>query len=620
MKSKINKFFVWLIVFLLVIGLAGFGLQDVISRWGTSRIATVGDIEISTEDFRRDLIQEINYFSQFLGKPITMEEAKSMGIHLRALERIVNKSLLDQMLKDMGLSIGDIFLIKSLKSDSNFQDPSGEFNRKNYQQYLDRLNLSENQFEKVLRADVTRNLILQTINGNFRSNSNIGKLIADHAGEERLISIYKAREDIVDIKKPLVQKNVEKFFELNKETYQTKEIKKLSFISLDPDKLANQIEFSEEKLLEVFNSRKDEYNKPERKKLQRIVFSDKAEAETSYEQIRAGHKTFDQIAQRKNLNSQELAYGTFARNDLQVDLRELVFSEDIKVGSVIGPVLGELGYEILQINKVFPAENLGFEKIRDRLNKELSVAQALETILSITPEIEDMIAAGESLETISQLYSLQIDSLDWFMGIDLPENFDAQEFNDLANVATAENSDLIELNSGILITMRLDEELKPYIPELTDIFDQVSNDYSRSKKLLALEETVTKILSKSSVPNILKSENFHYLFKEKINRRSVINYLEQDALEEIFQSKMSDLIVKSITKGATPYLIIIKIEEIIPASQNLQQYEKIKGAIQDQITEQTNNDRIIALINSLRELYKPTVNLKLVEQLVSNLQ
>ena len=620
MKSKINKFFVWLIVFLLVIGLAGFGLQDVISRWGTSRIATVGDIEISTEDFRRDLIQEINYFSQFLGKPITMEEAKSMGIHLRALERIVNKSLLDQMLKDMGLSIGDIFLIKSLKSDSNFQDPSGEFNRKNYQQYLDRLNLSENQFEKILRADVSRNLILQTINGNFRSNSNIGKLIADHAGEERLISIYKASEDIIDIKKPLVQKNVEKFFELNKETYQTKEIKKLSFISLDPDKLANQIEFSEEKLLEAFNSRKDEYNKPERKKLQRIVFSDKEEAKTSYEQIRAGHKTFDQIAQKKHLNSQELAYGTFARNDLQVDLRELVFSEDIKVGSVIGPVLGELGYEILQINKVFPAENLDFEKIRDRLNKELSLAQALETILSITPEIEDMIAAGESLETISQLHSLQIDSLDWFMGIDLPENFDTQEFNDLANVATAENSDLIELNSGILITMRLDEELKPYIPELTDIFDQVSNDYSRSKKLLALEETVTKILSKSSVPNILKSENFHYLFKEKINRRSVINYLEQDALEEIFQSKMSDLIVKSISKGATPYLIIIKIEEIIPASQNLQQYEKIKGAIQDQITEQTNNDRIIALINSLRELYKPTVNLKLVEQLVSNLQ
>jgi len=168
--------------------------------------------------------------------------------------------------------------------------------------------------------------------------------------------------------------------------------------------------------------------------------------------------------------------------------------------------------------------------------------------------------------------------------------------------------------------MRLDEELKPYIPELTDIFDQVSNDYSRNEKLLALEEAVTKILSKSSVSNVLKSESFHYLFKEKINRRSTINYLEQDALKEIFQSKMSDLIVKPISKGANPYLIVVKIEEIIPASKNLQQYEKIKDAIQDQITEQTNNDRIVALINSLRERYKPTVNLKLVEQLVSNLQ
>ena len=49
MKSKINKLFAWLIVFLLVIGLAGFGLQDVISRWGTSKIATIGEKEISTE-------------------------------------------------------------------------------------------------------------------------------------------------------------------------------------------------------------------------------------------------------------------------------------------------------------------------------------------------------------------------------------------------------------------------------------------------------------------------------------------------------------------------------------------------------------------------------------------
>ena len=56
MKSKINKFFAWIIVLLLVLGLVGFGLQDVLSRWGSSKLATVGDIEISTNEFGQDVI------------------------------------------------------------------------------------------------------------------------------------------------------------------------------------------------------------------------------------------------------------------------------------------------------------------------------------------------------------------------------------------------------------------------------------------------------------------------------------------------------------------------------------------------------------------------------------
>ena len=70
MKSKINKFFAWIIVLLLVLGLAGSGLQDVLSRWGTSKLATVGEVEISTEEFGQSFVREINYISQNIGKKL----------------------------------------------------------------------------------------------------------------------------------------------------------------------------------------------------------------------------------------------------------------------------------------------------------------------------------------------------------------------------------------------------------------------------------------------------------------------------------------------------------------------------------------------------------------------
>ena len=137
MKSKINKFFAWIIVLLLVLGLVGFGLQDVLSRWGSSKLATVGDIEISTKEFGQDFIREINFISQNLGKNLSVQEA---------------------------ISIGDTFLLKRIKANTNFQDNNGNFNRENYNQYLNQLNLSENEFEDILRNELSRELLTQILN------------------------------------------------------------------------------------------------------------------------------------------------------------------------------------------------------------------------------------------------------------------------------------------------------------------------------------------------------------------------------------------------------------------------------------------------------------------------
>ena len=91
--SKINKFFAWIIVLLLVLGLAGFGLQDVLSRWGTSKLASIGEVEISSEEFAQSFIREINYISQNIGKNLTIEEAKSVGLHLQIMERLIKYSI-----------------------------------------------------------------------------------------------------------------------------------------------------------------------------------------------------------------------------------------------------------------------------------------------------------------------------------------------------------------------------------------------------------------------------------------------------------------------------------------------------------------------------------------------
>ncbi len=620
MKSKLNKFFAWIIVLLLVLGLAGFGLQDVISRWGTTRIASVGDTQISTEDFKRSFIQELNYFTKALGRPITTEEAKSLGIHLRALERLLNKSLLDQTLTDLQISTGDRFLLKTLKNDPNFQDSKGDFSRKNYQLYLDRLSLNESQFEDILRTDMTRNFLLQALGGNFSVNKNISNLMVDYAGEKRMISLYKAKDSIVNVPKALEEKSLQDFFEKAKENYRTPDIKKVSILRLDPIRLADNMSIPEQDILETFNLRKRDYQRPERKKINRLIFTDEQEALAQIAKIRSGDQTFEGIALERNLSSDDLLLGTFSKNEMDLKTSDLIFQKELQVGSVVGPILGELGYEIYEIKKIYPSEKLTLNNLRDRIRNELAEVKTQEIVSAMIPEIEDMIAAGDSMEAISREFSVQIETIDWSENVNLPHPFNDQKFSALINAATEETSDLVELNSGILVAIRLDEQIKSRIPELSAVRDQVASDLYKSKKLTALEKAVNQILPRTQKSEPLEPTIFDHLFVERVTRQSKIEYLPLGLLKEIFSGNLGDLIITPVSKGSNPYIVVLRIEKIISASNDDLRYKELQDTLQNQMTEQVNNDIILSAINSLKTVYKPSVNSKIVDQIVTNLQ
>ena len=201
-----------------------------------------------------------------------------------------------------------------------------------------------------------------------------------------------------------------------------------------------------------------------------------------------------------------------------------------------------------------------------------------------------------------------------------PQPFNRQDFNSLVNSATAETSDIVELGSGALLTIRLDNEILPKIPKFSDVLNQVSNDLFKRDLLSALEKKVTSTLSQLKSTDLSDTFGIDKLFEDKLNRQSVSEYIESDTLDQIFGAKEGDLIVKPLLKGNVPYLLIIKINMIIPGTKDKEKFQKFNSAIQDQLSQEVNREIQSSMINGLRQLYKPKVNLKMVDQIILNLQ
>ena len=166
-RSKISKTFAWVIVVILVLGLAGFGIQDVLRSSGRNEVASFGSQKISSDEYVRSIQQEIRALSQQLGTNLTFSQAKSIGVTQLALKKLISSAILDQTLEDLGISQSNSTLEKSIKSNAAFLDLAGRFSPEKYKDTLLNVNLQPNEYEEILRKELSRNLLINLILGNF---------------------------------------------------------------------------------------------------------------------------------------------------------------------------------------------------------------------------------------------------------------------------------------------------------------------------------------------------------------------------------------------------------------------------------------------------------------------
>ena len=102
LKGNISKFFAWVMVTIVIISLAGFGLQDVILGSTGRNVATVGKEKISIDEFLRSVENEILKFSQENNVTLTVEEAKTYGLINKVLSDLIAKKIFDNLIKNEG--------------------------------------------------------------------------------------------------------------------------------------------------------------------------------------------------------------------------------------------------------------------------------------------------------------------------------------------------------------------------------------------------------------------------------------------------------------------------------------------------------------------------------------
>ncbi len=401
------------VVGFLVISFAIWGIGDIFRGFGRSTVAKVGGTEVTVEQFRVFYNERLQQIARQVGRPVTMDQARAMGLDRMVLGQLISEILLDERARKLGLNVSDAEVSRRITTDPAFQGPNGQFDRFRFEQMIRSAGYTEARFVAERRREMLRNQLQQTVASGLSVPNAWVDAANRYRNEERSIEyVLLDRAQAGELPAPTPEV-LAKYYEDRKILFRAPEYRKLVIVALIPSEQAHWIEISDADLKKAYEERRSRYSTPERRHIQQIVFPNAEEARAAADRISKG-ATFAEIAKERGLTDKDIDLGTLAKAAV-IDRAVADAAFALKEGEVSAPVAGRFGTALVQVLKIEPEHARSYEEVAAELKKELAAARAKADILSIYDKIEDARSEGKPLAEAAaslKLASRTIEAID----------------------------------------------------------------------------------------------------------------------------------------------------------------------------------------------------------------
>lgn len=472
--KKASNLFVWIILGLLFIALAGFGIGSF--SGGASRVGAVGDVEISAENYARALDQEIRARIAQTGQPVTLATLRAQGVDQAVLQSLVARAALVNEAEMMGLSVGDTEVARQITQIAAFQGLDGAFDRESYEFTLRQNGLSPAEFEQEVREDTARALLQAAVIGGIAPDQTITEALVAYQAETRDARLLIVTEADLPEGVPLPNTaDLEDHYAANPARFTRPEARAITYAWVTPAMLMDTVPIDEAALRALYDDRAALYRQPERRLLEQLVFADTAKAQVAFDAIMAGETGFDAILEERGLSFEDVDLGEVTRDDLLPEAAALIFADQDR--EIIGPAPTPLGPALFRVNAVLDASEITFDEAKEELRAELAAEAARRAIDDLRDPVDDLLAEGLTLEELAETTELVLGRIDYTPtsedGIAAYDAFRAAALD----VDEGDFPELLTLSDGGLFALRLDAIVPPTLPPLAEVRADVRADW-----------------------------------------------------------------------------------------------------------------------------------------------
>lgn len=477
-----------------------WGMGGIVGSEKALVVARVNDDVIDPADFHRAYNNMLRLYQDIYKDNFKPEMLRGLDLKGRAVDQLVQASLLHQEAQRIGLRVGEIEVRDAIASLAAFQQ-DGHFNKELYVRVLRANNLTPGEFEDGHRKD----LLIKKLEDLIAA----GVHVSDAETHDRYqFDNEKVNLRFVKLDAPtflqevqLTPEEVQAYFEKNKEAFREPERVRVEYVLYTPDKFIDKVETADAEVQRYYDGHISDYERPEQVHARHVLFKvapdasteTKAQIRQRAEDVLAKVKAGEDFAALAKQHSEDSSaaqggdLGLFARGKMVKPFEDVAFA--LPAGATSDLVESPFGLHIIKVEAKQEAHTQTLDEVRVQVTTKLKQEKARDLAHAQADADHAKVVAGATLASIAQAAGLTLSTPAPFAQNDVIAGLGRNpELTKAAFVAGAgEAGPVVSAPQGSLV-FRVTEKIAAHIPELAETRERVEGK-ARSERAEGLAKS-----------------------------------------------------------------------------------------------------------------------------------
>jgi peptidyl-prolyl cis-trans isomerase D len=348
-----------------------------------SMAARVGSETVTVAEFQSQYRQTEERLRQLYGEQFSPDLARQMRLPVRVLDDLVNRKIMLEEARRLGLGVTDGELRKAILEVPVFKDDKGRFvGDATYAEILKANNRTIDRFESEMREELLLGKLQKALVSNiYVSDQEVERSYRDQTEKAKIRYLQLPRNRYLQGEQ-IPEAEIRASFEAGKEKYRLPEQREVAYVLVEAGKMLEAVKVDEAEIRRYYDEHKAEFSQEEQVRARHILVmvndqktdaQAKAEIEAAQRRLQGGEdfaKVAREVSEDTASKEQGGDLGLFGRNRMVKEFEEAAFGA--QPGQLVGPVKSQFGYHLLEVQEKRAGGTRPYEEAKLQIQARLS--------------------------------------------------------------------------------------------------------------------------------------------------------------------------------------------------------------------------------------------------------